>query len=85
MWWQLLYNAVLQFLQAEKTIRLRSLVSMGYDMKEITQIYHEANLQKLDAQKQEIKIFVGELDDFRLSDESSLSDADKSLLYDIAA
>ena len=42
-WWRQLcggnyYNAVLQFLQAEKTIRIRSLVSMGYDMKEISQV-----------------------------------------------
>ena len=27
------YNSVIQFLQAEKTIRLRSLIDMGYDMK----------------------------------------------------
>ena len=30
------YNSVTQFLQAEKTIRLRSLVSIGYNMKEKT-------------------------------------------------
>ena len=78
------YNAVLQFLQAEKTIRLRSLVSMGYDMKEITQIYDEANVQKSDAQKEEIKIFIEDLADFRLSDDTTVNDADKSLLYYIA-
>ena len=32
------YNFVIQFLQAEKTIRLRSLVDMGYDMKQIKTI-----------------------------------------------
>ena len=41
-WWRQLcgvnyYNSVTQFLQAEKTICLRSLVSMGYDMKKIHQ------------------------------------------------
>ena len=78
------YNAVLQFLQAEKTIRLRSLISMGYDMKEIHQIFDESNLLKTEAQKQEIKIFIGDLDDFRLADDSDLNDSDKSLLHYIA-
>ena len=39
-WWRQLsggnyYNSVLQFLQAEKTIRLRCLVKSGYQLKEI--------------------------------------------------
>ena len=32
------YNSVIQFLQAEKTIRIRSLVFMRYNMKEIRQV-----------------------------------------------
>ena len=78
------YNCVLQFLQAEKTIRLRSLVSMGYDMKEINQIFSEASVNKTKEQNAEIKLFVDDLDEFRFTDDSALTDADKSLLFYIA-
>ena len=49
-----------------------------------TQIYEEANNKKSAEQKEEIKIFLSELDDFSFSDESALADSDKYLLYYIA-
>ena len=40
------YNSVTQFPQVEKMIRLRSLVSMGYEMQEIKSIFKECNMNK---------------------------------------
>ena len=59
-WWRQLcggnyYNAVVQFLQAEKTIRLRSLVNMGYDMNEIKSIFSDVKASKSLIQKEEIE------------------------------
>ena len=76
------YNSVTQFLQAEKTIRLHSLVSMGYDMKEIHQIFSESKVKKTIEQQEEIKFFLNDLDNFRFSDDSDLND--KSLIYYVA-
>ena len=75
---------MLQFLQAEKTIRLRCLVEMGYNMDEIKQIFVEASNKKSLQQKEEIKSFISELDDFFFMDESVLSAGDKSITYYIA-
>ena len=88
-WWRQLcggnyYNSVTQFLQAEKTIRLRSLVSTGYDMKEIHQIFSESKVKKTIEQQEEIKLFLNDLDNFRFSDDSDLNVADKSLIYYVA-
>ena len=41
------YNSVTQFLQAEKTVRLRSLVNMGFDFKQIKLIFEDARLINL--------------------------------------
>ena len=38
------YNSVLQFLQAEKTIRIRSLVKMGFNLSDIQHIFEADNL-----------------------------------------
>ena len=37
------FNSVLQFLQAEKKIRLRSLVKLGFNMSSIKDIFNESN------------------------------------------
>ena len=88
-WWRQLcggnyYNAVVQFLQAEKTIRIRSLVSMGYDMNEIRSIFTEANAKKSMIQDQEIESFLAELEGFLFTDEEQLARVDKSLIYYLA-
>ena len=88
-WWRQLcggnyYNAVVQFLQAEKTIRLRCLVEMGYNMAEIKQIFVGVGAKKSAQQKEEIKIFFSELSGFRFTDDSALTDEDKSIVYYIA-
>ena len=40
------YNSVTQFLQAEKTIRLRSLVNMGFDMTQIKVMFETAEINQ---------------------------------------
>ena len=88
-WWRQLcggnyYNAVVQFLQAEKTIRLRSLVNMGYDMNEIKSIFSDVKASKSLIQKEDIESFVNELAGFQFTDDSQLSHADKNLIYYLA-
>ncbi len=88
-WWRQMcggnyYNSVVQFLQAEKTIRIRSLVSMGYDMSQIKEIFQPSNKDRDDQQKEEIKCFVNELDGFKLTNDHVLKDNEKSILYYIA-
>ena len=88
-WWRQLcggnyYNSVMQFLQAEKTVCLRSLVSMGYNMNEIKSIFLESNTKNSVLQQEEIKSFINELELFKLSDDSVLIDDQKSIIYYIA-
>ena len=88
-WWRQMcggnyYNSVIQFLQAEKTIRIRSLVSMGYNMKEIQQIFTTSKESRDLQQEQEIKCFINDLEDFSFEDDTVLRDNEKSILYYIA-
>ena len=78
------YNSVTQFLQAEKTIRLRSLVSMGYKMHEIRTIFKECNINKSLEQHEEIKTFISDLESFKFSNDSVLNDVEKVVTYYIA-
>jgi len=88
-WWRQLcganyYNAVVQFLQAEKKIRLRSLVSMGYDIKEIKLIFEDAKNKRSEQQKEEIESFVRDLEGFHFTDEGNIQESDQAILYYIA-
>ena len=51
-------NTVLDFLQAEKTVRIRSLVSMGFNMKDIGLLYKNANEISSSEHEEEVKAFV---------------------------
>ena len=88
-WWRQLcggtfYNSVTQFLQVEKTNRLRSVVSMGNNMDEIKTIFDESNTISTLQQHEEIKCFINELEAFKLNDDSVLCDDEKAILYYIA-
>jgi len=88
-WWRQLcganyYNAVVQFLQAEKKIRLRSLVSMGYGIKEIKLIFEDAKNKRSEQQKEEIESFVRDLEGFHFTDEGNIQESDQAILYYIA-
>ena len=83
-WWRQMcggnyYNSVAQFLQAEKTIRLRSLISMGYDIQQIKKVFQLSNNERSLQQKEEIKCFLTELENFKVTDDSALRDGEKSL------
>ena len=78
------YNSVTQFLQAEKTIRLRSLISMGYDIQQIKKVFQLSNNERSLQQKEEIKCFLTELENFKVTDDSALKDGEKSIMYYIA-
>ncbi len=59
------YASVLQFLQAEKTIRLRNLVKSGYNMAEIAKIFSEVDYDE--TAKQQSLEFSDLLSHFRFS------------------
>ena len=58
------YCSVLQFLQAEKTIRLRNLVNCGFNMKEIKEIFAQSTAAVNKAIKGEASLFAELLSDF---------------------
>ena len=78
------YNSVIQFLQAEKTIRVRSLVSMGYNIREIKDAFSETKKDCALQQQEVIKSFLAELESFELTDDNVLKDGEKSILFYIA-
>ena len=59
------YNSVTRFLQAEKTIRLRSLVNMGFDMTQIRVMFETAEINQSLEQVEEIKLFTSDLESFK--------------------
>ena len=59
------YNSVTQFLQAEKTICLRSLVNMGFDMTQIKVMFETADINQSLEQVEEIKLFTSDLESFK--------------------
>ena len=67
------YNSVLQFLQAEKTIRLRSLVKSGYTLKDIKNMFEVAEKTKNIEMQLEAIDYLEELSDFTFA--NSLCDA----------
>ena len=51
-------------IQAEKIVRIRSLVSMGYNMNNIEMIYKNAQETMTLEREEELKSFVGDLENF---------------------
>ena len=58
------YCSVLQFLQAEKTIRLRNLVTCGFNMKEIKDIFTSTSTDILELVKTDVINISALMDDF---------------------
>ena len=88
-WWRQLcganyYNSVTQFLQAEKTICLRSLVAIGYDMSQIKSIFEVAEMNQTQEQSEEIKSFTDDLESFKFVDSTTLNNSVEAILYYIA-
>ena len=75
-WWRQLsganyYCQILQFLQAEKSIRLRNLVNSGYTMKEISKVFSRSDGRDEAALKEERDIALEMLHDFKFSHQNS--------------
>ena len=70
------YNSVLQFLQAEKTIRIRSLVKMGFSLSNIKDIFENENTEDLDSS---VMLMLENIENF--SFEEPLKDEDQSIVY----
>lgn len=58
------YCRVLQFLQAEKTIRLRNLVNSGYNLRDIDEMFQGVNAKRTEEIKQQGIKFCNLLTDF---------------------
>ena len=75
------YNSVPQFLQAEKIIRIRSLVKMDFDMKQIKgifQVTNEADKNKLSG---EVTTLLLSLSDARFNEHLLVESSDQAILY----
>ena len=59
------YNSVLQFLQAEKTIRIRSLVKMGFNLSDIKQIFETDDEAKSADHEEEVSLLLDSVENFR--------------------
>ena len=65
------YCSVLQFLQAEKTIRLRSLVKSGYNLKKISEIFQASNTNRNHLLKEQSILFADLLQNFNFAEHTS--------------
>ena len=57
---------------------------MGYDIKEIKEVFKVSSEKQTLEQQNEIKNFISELENFKLTDDSVLKDGEKSTIYYIA-
>ena len=62
------YCSVLQFLQAEKTIRLRNLVTAGYNLKDIAKIFDVVDTKQSELMKQRSSLFAERLHSFTFTE-----------------
>ena len=76
------YNAVVQMLQAEKRIRIRSLVKMGFNLKEIKEIFEEDNVANLRLIQKDVVSVMGVLNDF--SFENLITISDQAIIFSLA-
>ena len=76
------FNAVLQFLQAEKKIRLRCLVKDGYDFSDIKEIFKSSEVEK--AQDKQTKcegdMLLDEISEYEFQNLDLISDDDKATM-----
>lgn len=78
------FNSVPQFLQAEKNIRLRKLVEMGFDMSGIKEIFVDiCELQKIQ-QHHDANDLLEDLDSFSFETDPSENFSNKAIIFYIA-
>ena len=75
------FNTVSNFLQAEKTVCVSSIVSMGINMKEIGEIYKCADECSTTQHDEDANSFVIDLQNFKLEDTVSASHAEENIVF----
>ena len=77
------FNAVLQFLQAEKRIRLRLLVKSGYNMSDIKDIFNDEDKAKKDQAEIEShsSLLLEEINDYKFENLESISESDRNTIF----
>ena len=73
---------MLQFLQAEKAIRIRSLVKMGFYLSDIQHIFEADNDTKSAEVEEEVSILTDSIENFRF--EEFGVDEDQAIIYAIS-
>ena len=72
------FNNALKFLEAEKSIQVRSLIQIGYSMTDVKELFAEANAKQSKRLKEEIDEFIFLLSDYDFSKDLDVDDADRS-------
>ena len=78
------YASVLQFLQAEKTIRLRSLVEFGSNMSAIDAICSEVKENEVLKDENDTTNLMHEITDISFEEDTSISDSEQAIVYYVA-
>ena len=78
------YASVLQFLQAENCIRLRSLVKSGYNMSEIGQIFENVSNNSKEIINAEATNLLEELAGHKFAEDIILPRCEESIVYYVA-
>ena len=78
------YASVLQFLQAEKTIRLRSLAEVGYNLSEIDAIFSEVKEREASKDENDAVDLMHEITDITFEKDISISDSEQAIIYYVA-
>ena len=75
------FNSVAQFVQAEKKIRLKSLVKMGYFMKDIQNIFSRCNDATSNITKKSENELMGLIGNFDFSTNFNISVTDEATMF----
>ena len=78
------FVSVLQLLQAEKSRRIRSLVSMNFDMSAIKEIFRTEKPIEMNKSKNDVSFLMEEVSTSQLEDSILTSHRDEAILYYIA-
>ena len=78
------FNSVLQFLQAEKTIRILALVKMGFKVTEVQEIFVEATAEVQSELLFEVDHIINATSDINLSEDFDLNEDDNPIVCYVA-
>ena len=78
------FNSVFQFIQAEKTIRIRSLVQMGFNFSEVKEIFDSSVTERQNEIELEVDQMIDATSDVRFEDDLNLASEDNSIITYVA-